>query len=298
MTSDRAVRKCPCGEPLTHFNQRRCPPCAKIICQAQDRANKGIVIREDALVCPVCGDKMNVITNGHLRKHGYTDAETFKAQFGMLWLKAPSMRAEQTAFMQKSSNTKGRKRTATEIQTMRDARKGKGVGVCGKYARTDTIKAKIAAGVGAFYLENPSHANKNFKNGWRLSHKADQDVWFRSSWEERVLKVLDHYDEIEEIKVEPFAIPYLFDGVRRSYTPDLLVVFEGGIKELWEIKPAPFVHLPKNQAKFSAMQAYADSHDMHARIVTLENIERMERATAASLAAKEPGLSEPWYPNA
>lgn len=37
----------------------------------------------DAVVCPVCGQRLNCITAGHYRKHGFSTAASFKQAFGL-----------------------------------------------------------------------------------------------------------------------------------------------------------------------------------------------------------------------
>ena len=250
-----------------------------------DRASKGIQLAPDALLCPVCGVAFNCITTQHCRKHGYTDALEFKAAFGLPFLKAPSLRARQAAFMAENSPTKGKPRTDSERDRMGEARQGKGLGVAGKYERTPEIRSRISEGVTAYMTRQPQgYANKHFKNGWLLSEKADQQVWVRSSWERRVLVLLDQIEEVDEVQVEPFAIPYLLDGQQHQYTPDLLVTFEGDVQEVWEIKPECYLETPKNLAKFKAMRVYTDARGMGFRVVTLAHIERMERLTRMSQA--------------
>lgn len=239
-------------------------------------------LAHDAPECPVCHKRMNLITAGHFRLHGYADAKSFKEAFGLTLLKAPSIAAKQSAFMSANSPTKGRKRTDAEVALMSEKRTGKGVGVAGKYERTAAIREKISKGVTEFQKQHPDgYTNRFFKSGWVHSVKADQKVYVRSSWETRVLAVLDHYDAITEIMVEPFEIPYEYEGGMRYYTPDILVTFNEVVQELWEIKPAIYVDRPKNQAKFKAAQAYADKHGIGFRVVTLEHIEAMERKTKA-----------------
>jgi len=144
----------------------------------------------------------------------------------------------------------------------------------------------MSAAATARCLANKGPLFAGIQGEWVLSFKADQQVYVRSSWERRVLAVLDHYDEIEEVEVEPFAIPYTFEGVEKQYIPDLLITFEGGVRELWEIKPLRFCDTPQNQAKFKALRSYAMTKGMNSRIVTLEAIERMERKTALMLAMR------------
>ena len=84
--------------------------------------------------------------------------------------------------------------------------------------------------------------------------------------------------------VEPFSIPYEYEGISLNYIPDFLVTLEGGIRELWEVKDRKFLKDPQNQAKFDALNEYVLHHDMNAAIVTLQDIGRMERRVFSHLA--------------
>jgi len=91
------------------------------------------------------------------------------------------------------------------------------------------------------------------------------------------LRTLEAHPEVLELEVEPFSIPYEYEGVSLNYIPDFLVVLEGGIREVWEVKDRKFLKDPQNQAKFDALNEYVLRHGMNAAIVTLQDIERMER---------------------
>lgn len=273
------MKQCTCGAELPHFNSLRCKPCAERYAKERDRAQKGITLAADAPECPVCHARFNVITAGHFRTHGYPDAKVFKAAFGLALLKAPSIAAKQSAFMSANSPTRGRKRTESELALMSQNRLGKGAGVAGKYTRTKDIRERISKSVTDFQARNPTFANKHFKSGWCFSEKADGEVWVRSSWERRVLAVLDQYEAITEVVVEPFALPYEWDGAVHQYTPDFLVTFDEVLSEIWEVKPEDQIKSERNQAKFKAVEGYAQAHGMNFRVVTLETIERMELQT-------------------
>jgi len=93
-----------------------------------------------------------------------------------------------------------------------------------------------------------------------------------------VLRVLERHPLVVTLKVEPFVIPYDLDGQRRRYVPDFFVIMEGGIHEVWEVKPKRFLKHPKNIAKIEALNAFVDSRGWNARIVSLADIEGMERS--------------------
>jgi hypothetical protein len=160
---------------------------------------------------------------------------------------------------------------------MRKARSGRGLGTCGKYERTPEIRAKISQGVTQAYLDGRLKGYPaNGRGEWVESEKADEEVWAHSSWERRVLNVLDLHPCVQEVQVEPFAITYEYEGSTHRYLPDFLITLEGGIQELWEVKPAMFLEDPKTKAKLEAFHRYVDEHDLNGRIVNLHDIEGME----------------------
>jgi hypothetical protein len=165
---------------------------------------------------------------------------------------------------------------------MSRSRKGKGIGIAGKYVRTPAIRKKISVSVTRFQKNHPEgFANKFFKSGWIETLCSAPKVWVRSSWEKRVIRILDQYEEagIEHVTVEPLSIPYSYEGAQHLYTPDLLVEFTGSVCEIWEIKPRELLNDPKNIAKFEALQTFASKRGWNVRIVTLADIEKMERKT-------------------
>ena len=245
------------------------------------------LLAPDHLVCPICGSRTNYLTSSHIRKHGYTVRE-FKEKFNIAFLKAASLREKQAAFMRENSPTKGRKRTPDEIDLMQTNRLGKGVGVCGKYLRTDEIRKKISLGVSKFMIDHPDQCgNSRFKSEWVEMDCAAPKVWVRSSWEKRVLQVLDQQDDIDHVWVEPLRIPYELHGISRTYTPDFMIEFDCGIRELWEVKPIEFVNTEENIQKFNAARALCSARGWNFRVVTLEDIERMEALTERFLSTGE-----------
>ena len=125
------------------------------------------------------------------------------------------------------------------------------------------------------------------KGKWVFSLKADGEVYVRSSYEERLLRALEVHPDVLEVEVEPLRVPYFFEGVERYYIPDFLVTLEGGLQELWEVKPVRFADTPKNRAKHEALCAFAFARGMNAALLTLARIQRIERRAALLGAAFE-----------
>lgn len=225
----------------------------------------------DSISCPVCEKKMRSITTQHIRAHGYPSAEAFKQAFGLTTLKCTSMRTAQALFMETHNPTAGGHRPES-IAKMSQNRKGKGIGRAGKYERTPQIRRKIAEGVVRAWEQG-----KRGRGFYTFSRQLDCKVWVRSTWEARVLRVLDLHPSVISYEVEPCRIPYTHEGIERMYIPDFQVCLEGGITELWEVKPAEFIGHPKNVAKMSALNAFVLDHGYNGRLVTLAQIEGMER---------------------
>lgn len=91
-----------------------------------------------------------------------------------------------------------------------------------------------------------------YKTGWYPSSKMNKKFKYRSGYEETVYQCLDAWQDVLAFEAEPFKIPYLFQGEAHKYTPDILVHFLDGHKEIWEIKPGGQTRLPKNEAKWHA----------------------------------------------
>lgn len=181
------------------------------------------------------------------------------------------MRSKQAAFMRDAAPTAGGHRPES-IALMRANRAGKGIGTSGKYERTREVRQRISEGVSRAYREG------RFRWGGTLvfPDKAGAPYWVRSTWEERVVAILDAHPGVEWFDYEPFSISYDYGGVTRLYTPDFLVEMECGIKEVWEVKPKEFAGEPRNLAKLDAMNGYCLKHGLNARLVTLADIIEME----------------------
>lgn len=91
------------------------------------------------------------------------------------------------------------------------------------------------------------------------------------------MAVLDLHPCVLSYDFEPYSIPYLRDGQVRLYIPDFRVGMEGNFAELWEVKPEELRSLPKNAAKEAALNAFCLKNNLNSRIVTLEQLEGMER---------------------
>lgn len=90
----------------------------------------------------------------------------------------------------------------------------------------------------------------------REKYKGDaSNVWYRSSWELKMMKYCDSKSHIIEWSSEEVIIPYLspIDGKMHRYFPDFLVTLinNNGKKEkiLIEVKPKKYTQPPNKQKR-------------------------------------------------
>jgi hypothetical protein len=79
------------------------------------------------------------------------------------------------------------------------------------------------------------------KSGLYTSERTSVVNKYRSSWELAFMRWLDANDSVETWLYEPFSVEYVASertSKIRSYTPDFLVLWTDGIRELIEIKPS------------------------------------------------------------
>jgi hypothetical protein len=232
--------------------------------------------KDDTIVCPVCEVAMRSITASHFRKHGFTSAESFKQATGLTYLVCAAKRHKHQQMMLANNPMQGKEHSTQAVDLMSRHRTGKGLGVAGKYQRTAEIREKISVSLTETMIRH-GHGRRERV----FCEKADQKVWVRSSWEKRVIAVVDLHPCVQEVTVEPFSIPYMFEGLRKRYVPDLLLLMEGGYYELWEIKPHQMCNgqsltARKNRIKLKVLREYGLTNRMNTRWVDLEHIEGME----------------------
>lgn len=275
----KRCRSCSAPVPPKH---RFCAVCLTKGQIAQRRIRDGFGPRKDDLICPICGVAVQVLRAEHLRGHGFENVTTFKANFGFEILKSSSLR-ERARNTFKPYSAPGRSLTPGHCAAISQGKVGKPNGTLGK-TRSAEFRAKMSVIAATRCLTRKGPIFAGIRGEWVASEKADGEVYTRSSWERRLLRVFDALPEVVEVESEPFFIPYFYEGRERHYIPDFLVTLTDGIRELWEVKPKEFIGDPKNQAKFTALRAYAHEHGLNTYIVTLADIQRMERRAALQTA--------------
>jgi hypothetical protein len=78
---------------------------------------------------------------------------------------------------------------------------------------------------------------KNCKRGYYKSKKSGIEEYFHSSWEEKLMKLLD--DDLNVVswtKKHNIVIKYKHDGIFKSYLPDFFIEYLDGSKVIEEVK--------------------------------------------------------------
>jgi len=112
--------------------------------------------------------------------------------------------------------------------------------------------------------------HSNHRCGWHESPKAGR-IWYRSSYELKYYQILDETESVLGYEIEPFTIPYEFEGVVLNYVPDVLAFYEDRT-ELVEIKPAKLCGLAKNSAKIDAGAGWSEGKGLVFRVISEEDL--------------------------
>ncbi len=224
--------------------------------------------------CEICGKLYKRINMEHVRTHNIT-LEKYKEKYNVADTISEQTRYNLGNATRRGNNpTKGRKRTIEEKELMSKNRKGKGIGVAGKYERTKEIREKISKSVAQLYVDGKT----NFITGHYISTKILKKCYYRSSWELKVMKYLDFNNNIEYWEHEPFYIPYKDEnGDDRNYVPDFLVFFSCGIKELWEVKPRELLALDRNICKLKGLNEFLEKNDMNGFVIDEIILEKLKK---------------------
>jgi hypothetical protein len=126
-----------------------------------------------------------------------------------------------------------------------------------------------------------------FRDGYLTSEKnGGKEMHYRSAFECEVYECLEAWDMVRAYDVEPFKVPYFFDGGTHEYNPDLSIQFTDGTIEVWEIKPAKQTALPRNDAKWNACNAYCKTRGWEFKVITEVGVGKLKKAVQFQEATK------------
>jgi hypothetical protein len=119
-------------------------------------------------------------------------------------------------------------------------------------------------------LQNNSSkfANHKYKYGIFFSYKNNKEIHYRSSYELAAYNILEKMSVVKSYTIENLIIPYIYNGIDRSYIPDILVTYINEEKEIIEIKPNNLLNDSQNIAKAEAAEKFAINNKMKFSIWT------------------------------
>lgn len=245
--------------------------------------------------CMICNKEFKYINSAHLSSHNITldeDKEMFPG--------AETISLETREKMRKATVRihTGMKRSIKSRKRMSEVRKKKIANgdiitpfMCmdkrgennptwgSKYHTSDEIKAfkEHNSNIMIERITNGIHSS-SYTNGKFLSAKNNKDFLYRSSYELRMLNILEHLDCIVNYQYEKIAIPYMFGGITHNYIPDFLIEFNDGTIVLCEIGPSTFkIHKnAREKAKQESALEYCRENNINFTIITDDSINRLE----------------------
>lgn len=117
-----------------------------------------------------------------------------------------------------------------------------------------------------------------FRQGDMISVKnGGKELHYRSAFECKVYETLEQINEVQSYHVEPIKVPYFFNGESHHYLPDLVVKFQDGRTEVWEVKPSSQTDLPVNQAKWVAAEQYCTLRGWHFTVITEVGLNKLKK---------------------
>jgi hypothetical protein len=250
------------------------------------------------LECEACGkrneccrvryerSKMHFCDNKCRGRYKHDHPETWKGAIEAL--NSPQSHAKAKATIQEKAargewhhwlgktHTEETKRHLSEVASD-GRRKGTGNGMFGRHHSEET-RAKMSEKKAQAIVEGRfrPYGTQN-KKGTYTSSKMCCEWFFKSSWEEAVMKHLDNDPEVKGWAYEPVRISYYYNDNKRWYVPDFLVMFHDGRHEMWEVKPREFLQTERVRHTTVAGEAYCRENGINSyRVLTGETLRSME----------------------
>ena len=126
------------------------------------------------------------------------------------------------------------------------------------------VKQKQSVGQAASYMSGKRKRARGRDE--RVKTKKSGKVWCRSSWETAFVQILDSSSLVVKFIVEPFRIPFKFEGVVYTYIPDFYVKLKDGREFLIETRAQFRAQMPRSLAQFRAANSYCEARGIEFRV--------------------------------
>lgn len=130
----------------------------------------------DLIECPICSFESENLTNHIVKTHNMT-VKDFKKKFDIKYVQSDRLINIHKNNAETNNPTKGTNRSVDEIAKMGANRKGKGIGIAGKYTRTPEIREKISKGVIEAHFRGDFDNVKPGKGSFIFCKKANQTIF-------------------------------------------------------------------------------------------------------------------------
>jgi hypothetical protein len=97
---------------------------------------------------------------------------------------------------------------------------------------------------------------KKYKRGHVDTVKGGR-IYYRSSWEEAIIEIIDSSSLVTRFVSAPFGIPYKFEGKEHKYWPDYLIGLNDGRRLILEVKGPEY---PNWSAKKRAAEKFCSKY--------------------------------------
>lgn len=240
-------------------------------CEACGKRNEGCKVRYER-------SKMHFCDNKCRGKYKHDHPETWKKAIEALNAKESHAKAKATIQGKAARgewrhwlgkhHTEETRKHLSEV-SKGDKRAGENNGMFGRKHSEET-RAKMSEKKTQAIVEGrfKPYGTQN-KKGTYVSTKTGRSYFFKSSWEEAVMKWLDANEVVTTWDYESVRIPYRYgtENRQRWYVPDFIVTFWGGESEMWEVKPKEFHLTERVMRTASAGKKYCAENDIVAYVL-------------------------------
>ena len=133
------------------------------------------------------------------------------------------------------------------------------------------MRQRISAKVAQAYVDGRLNQFP-FNSGWYVSERFGKTFFYRSSYELRVVKIMEADAAVVDLDYEPFKVRIVVDGVVRHTVPDFLVKMTNGESFVIEVKPQKMTLVPKVAAKLDATRMYFEGQGVGYEVWTEREI--------------------------
>lgn len=135
------------------------------------------------------------------------------------------------------------------------------------------LKRKKMPKVNVYFNKKNSSGDTKYLSGKFYSKKNDDNYTYRSSYELKCFLTLEKDPNVISYLSETLSIPYKDSyGTKRTYVPDLLVLFKDGSLCVWEIKPEEMLKDIDVQLKAKACRTFLEEsfkeHNIDYKFIT------------------------------